>query len=82
MKGKLIMTPQEALTRIGNCQTQVCLPVFKFKRKEYRIVETAITKKEELEETIEACIELLNQDGINSKQVVKEILQRMVKRGG
>jgi hypothetical protein len=35
-----------------------------------------------LEETIEACIELLNQDGINSKQVVKEILQRMVKRGG
>jgi hypothetical protein len=73
------MTPQEALTKIGNCQTQVCLPVFKFKRKEYRIVETAITKREELEETIEACIELLEQHGINSKQIVKEMLIATIK---
>jgi hypothetical protein len=73
------MTPQEALTKIGNCQTQVCLPVFKFKRKEYRIVETAITKKEELKEIIESCIELLEKDGINSKQIVKEILINAIK---
>jgi predicted transcriptional regulator len=75
------MTPQEALTKIGNCQTQVGMPVFKFKRKEYQIVQKELTKKEELVETIESCVELLNQDGINSKQIVKEILKQVLCNG-
>jgi len=79
LKGKLTMTSQEALTKIGSCQTQVGLPVFKFKRKEYQTVEAAITKKEELEEMIAACVELLEKDGINSKQIVREILFNAIK---
>jgi hypothetical protein len=73
------MTSLEALTRIGSCQTQVGLPIFKFKRKEYRIVETAITKKEELIDTVKECIKLLEKEGINSKQVVKELLKVAIK---
>jgi len=36
------MTPLQALTKIGNCQTQVELPIFKFKRKEYKLVQERI----------------------------------------
>jgi len=73
------MTSQEALTKIGDCQTQVGMPVFKFKRKEIQIVQDDLTKKEELIDTIEECIKLLEKEGINSKQVVKELLKVAIK---
>ena len=72
------MTSQEALTKIGNCQTQVGLPIFKFKRKEIKIVQDDLIKKSELEETIQECIKLLEKEGINSKQIVKEILKKVI----
>ena len=72
------MTPLEALTKIGNCQTQVGLPIFKFKRKEIQVLQENITKKEELIDTIQECIKLLEKEGINSKQIVKEILKKVI----
>ena len=69
------MTPQEALTKIGNCQTQVNLPIKKFKRKEYNLVRDSIVKTND---TIKECIKLLDIEGINSKKQVKEILERLV----
>lgn len=62
------MNPQEALNKIGQCQTQVELPVFKFKRKEVQVLQGLI-------DTVHECVKLLEQEGINSKQVVKELLR-------
>ena len=73
------MTPLEALTKIGNCQTQVGMPVFKFKRREIQIVQDDLAKKEILIDTVKECIKLLEKEGINSKQVVKTILQTAIK---
>lgn len=74
------MQTLKALEKIGNCQTQVEIPVFRFKRKEYQEVLSALTKKKELEEKVVSCIELLDQHGINSKQIVKEILKEAIKQ--
>ncbi len=76
------MTPQEALIKISNCQTQVGLPISKFKRKEVKTLKQNIDAKDDLVEIMKSCIELLNQDGINSKQIVKEILKTAVKKIG
>ena len=73
------METLKALERIGNCQTQVELPIFKFKRKEYKIVEEGLIKEKKLREIIASCIELLSQHGINSKQTVRKILEEAIK---
>lgn len=69
------MDTLEALTKIGNCQTQVNLPVSKFKRKEYQTLQQSITKTNEV---ILECIKLLDIEGINSKKRVKEKLEKLV----
>ena len=72
------MTPLQALTKIGNCQTQVELPIFKFKRKEYKLVQERIIKAEKYEEAINKTLELLSKEGINSKAKARELLEKVV----
>ena len=67
-----MMNPQEALNKIGQCQTQVGLPVFKFKRKEVQTLQ-------ELINTVEDCVKLLKQEGINSKTLVRNKLKQLIK---
>lgn len=66
------MNPQEALNKIGQCQTQVELPVFKFKRKEVQVLQGLI-------DTVHECVKLLEQEGINSKGLVKNKLEELIK---
>lgn len=66
------MNPQEALNKIGQCQTQVELPVFKFKRKEIQVLQGLI-------DTVHECVKLLEQEGINSKGLVKNKLEELIK---
>jgi hypothetical protein len=66
------MNPQEALNKIGQCQTQVGLPVFKFKRKEVQVLQGLI-------DTVHECVKLLEQEGINSKGLVKNKLEELIK---
>ena len=67
-----MMTPQEALNKIGQCQTQVELPVFKFKRKEVQVLQGLI-------DTVHECVKLLEQEGINSKGLVRNKLEELIK---
>ena len=66
------MKPQAALNSIRNCQTQVELPIYMFKRKE-------VQKLQELIDTVHECVKLLEQEGINSKGLVKTKLEELIK---